>query len=62
MTEDDVLPPKQEHYPVFVGRDAASEHRWDLCMAVAAQQLEEHPQSAQTRSAAFVLFKSSIPT
>lgn len=34
-------PPKQEQYPDFVPDDKEGRHRWDLCVAVAAQALDE---------------------
>ena len=54
-------PPAQAHYPPFVST-AERRLRWDLCVAVAAQQLGEPPDGAQVWSASRVLFHSAIPT
>lgn len=59
MTER--VPPEQEHRPPFVQTDE-DRLRWDLCVAVAADQLQEPPESAAVWLASRALYYSSIPT
>lgn len=54
--------PVQQHYPMFVERTPEAKHRWDLCVAVAADQLDVAPDSGAARMAAKVLYDSEIPS
>ncbi|MGI8624686.1 MAG: hypothetical protein ACR2NB_14680 [Solirubrobacteraceae bacterium] len=54
--------PHEGEYPAFIEGDPEREHRWDLCVVLAARNLDVPLVSADARSAAGVLYNSDIPT
>lgn len=54
--------PHEGEYPRHIEGHPDREARWDLCVAVAAKNLDVPLVSADARSAAGVLYNSDIPT